>query len=86
MADHPPTISPDDGERYYNNALHWIRQTALLHYIGDAFDPVHMREIANFATMVLRGEPITDYDATTERAKVEAAKMMALFDQSEDAE
>jgi hypothetical protein len=77
-------LTPDDGEEYYNSALHWIRYTATIHYLGDAFEPVHMREIANFAAAALRGEPVADYQKATAEAKEKAKEMMAWFDQGED--
>jgi hypothetical protein len=77
-------LTPADGEQYYISALEWIRFTASMHYIGDAFDPVHMRELANFAIAALRGEPITDYDQATARAKEKAAEMMAWFDSMDE--
>ena len=76
-------LTPDDGERYYLSALHWIRQVAGTHYIGDAFEPVHMRELANFATGALRGDPIIDYEAATIAAQQWAAEMMAFFDRED---
>ena len=81
-----PTLTPDDGERYYLSALHWIRHTAGLHYIGDAFDPEHMRELANFAVAALRGEPVIDYEAATIEARQRAREMMEFFDRQDRAD
>jgi hypothetical protein len=38
-----------DAEYRYANALKWIRTVAGLHYFGGAFDPEHMRALANLA-------------------------------------
>lgn len=76
-------LTSDDGKEYYESALHWIRQVAGTHYIGDAFEPVHMRELANFATAALRGDPITDYEEATAEAQRWAAEMMAFFDRED---
>lgn len=40
------------------NALEHIRIAALLHYVGGAFDPEHMRSICNIASDALDGKPI----------------------------
>ena len=77
-------LTPDDGKEYYESTLLWIRHIAGTHYIGDAFEPVHMRELANFATAALRGEPVIDYEAATEEAQRWAAEMMAFFDREGD--
>lgn len=58
------------------NALQWIRQEATLHYLGDAFDPIHMRTIANMAIAALRGEPFPDYEEAMARARESAREMM----------
>lgn len=52
----------------FENALKWIRQTALLHYMGGAFEPDHMRDIANVAAKVMNGKQLPDYDAAMLRA------------------
>lgn len=52
---------PDDVQarlRNHINALEHIRHAALLHYVGDAFDPEHMRGIGNLATTALDGGPV----------------------------
>jgi hypothetical protein len=74
-----------DNETYFLSALQWIRYFATMHWLGDAFDPIHMRQIANFASAAIRGEAISDYDQATARARVKAAEMMAWFD-SEDSD
>lgn len=52
-------------------ALDHIRLAALLHYMGDAFDPEHMRSIATLAARALDGqhiEPLPDLERMRERA------------------
>ena len=41
-----------------------------------------MGELANMATNALNGEPVIDYDAAMERAKVKAAEWFAMFNES----
>jgi len=67
------------------SALKWIRQVATVHYIGGAFDPEHMGELANMATDALNGEPVIDYDAAMERAKVKAAEWFTMFNETSTA-
>lgn len=40
-------------------ALEWIRRAAHAHWIGDAFDPEHMHDIATVAANALCGDPVT---------------------------
>ena len=40
-------------EQRYRNALLWIRTIAGMHYFGDAFNPEHMRALANLAADAL---------------------------------
>lgn len=42
------------------NALVLIRRAALLHCAGGAFEPEHMRAIAEFAGRVLDGEAVPE--------------------------
>lgn len=73
----------DFEKRFYEMeaALKWIRFKANLHYIGDAFDPEHMREIANLAANTLAGNKpqLPDFDEAMEKAKAEGARMAAWF-------
>lgn len=41
-------------------ALENVRRVAALHFLGGAFDPEHMRAIANYCAGVLNGEPVPD--------------------------
>jgi hypothetical protein len=67
-----------------SNALKWIRQNATLHYMGGAFDPEHMGELANQATAALNGEPVPDYDEAMAAARVKAQEWMVLFSEGQD--
>jgi len=67
-------------EYRYENALKWIRTVAGMHYWGGAFDPEHMRSIANIAGDALAGRrDLPDHDeamaASQERAVERAAKL-----------
>lgn len=53
----------------YENALKWIRTLAGLHYFGAAFDPEHMRGIANMAADALSGVDRDDHDTAMEEAR-----------------
>ena len=59
------------------NGLKWLRQVALLHYMGGAFEPEHMRDIANVAAKVINGKDLPDYDLAMTRARKHAD---ALYD------
>jgi hypothetical protein len=64
-----------DAEYRYRNTLKWIRTVAGLHYFGGAFDPEHMRTLANLAANALAGEDVGDHDEAMAKAKVEAQVM-----------
>jgi hypothetical protein len=66
-------------EERYRNALTWIRHIAGLHYFGGAFDPEHMRDLANMATAALQGKDFPDYDEAMARGRQKAAEWAALF-------
>jgi len=63
----------------YKNTLTWIRHVAGLHYFGGAFNPEHMRDLANMATAALQGKDFPDYDQSIARAQETAAEWVALF-------
>ena len=63
----------------YQNALTWIRHVAGLHYLGGAFDPEHMRDLANMATAALQGKDFPDYAESMARGREKAAEWAALF-------
>ncbi len=65
------------------NALEHIRLAATLHYVGGAFDPEHMRSIANVAIAALSGEDIPalpDPEAVRARAAVSAQQIQAYIE------
>lgn len=53
------------------NVLEWIRFQATLHYIGQAFEPEHMRAIGNLAADALDGRlvDLPDYREAMEQAE-----------------
>jgi hypothetical protein len=61
----------------YRNALKWIRHLAFIHYMGGAFDPEHMRDIAEMAGKALAGEKVPHFPVMKEvaRAVEEKAKL-----------
>lgn len=73
-------VSP---EERYRNALLWIRMIAGLHYFGDAFDPEHMRDLANLAANALdlgpQSRDISDFETRMAAAKQRAREMAAAL-------
>jgi hypothetical protein len=69
----------DEEAARLRNALMWVRHVSGLHYVGGAFDPEHMRDLANMATAVLQGKALPDYDEVMDRSRVKAAEYAALF-------
>lgn len=72
-------MSHDDDSVNYayhlENTLKWIRLNAGLHYFGGAFDPEHMRRIANLATDAIAGEStLPDFDEAMAESKEKAAE------------
>jgi hypothetical protein len=68
--------SPEDR---YRNALMWVRHIAGLHYFGGAFEPEHMRDLANMAAAALQGKDFPDYAEAMARGREKAAEWAALF-------
>lgn len=76
------------------NALMWIRLQAGLHYMGQAFDPEHMRGLANLAADALlptwdAQARLPDYEKTMRRAQrrgVKLAEKMARLVAATEAE
>ena len=71
------------------NALKWIRLIAGMHYFGGAFEPEHMRGIANIAADALTGKrDLPDFDESMARSEKKARKwadqLQAMFDREED--
>lgn len=65
------------------NALEHIRIAALLHYVGGAFDPEHMRSICNLASDALDGKeipPLPDPEQVRARTAAWAAMIEELMD------
>jgi len=67
------------------NTLKWVRFYALLHYMGGAFDPEHMRDIANVAADALalhdrNPEPLPDFEDAFELAQEEGKRLAELFE------
>jgi hypothetical protein len=58
------------------NALKWVRWLAGMHWLGQAFDPEHMRSIANLAAGALNGEDQPDHDEATAQAREKGRKML----------
>lgn len=71
--------TPPTTELRYRNALMWIRHTAGIHYLGGAFDPEHMRDLANMAIAALQGKDFPDYETTMADARQKASEWAALF-------
>lgn len=61
-------------EARYRNALLWIRAVAGMHYFGGAFEPEHMRSLANLAARALNGDDLPDFEESTVKARKKAAK------------
>ena len=66
-------------EDRYRNALTWVRHVAGLHYFGGAFNPEHMRDLANLATAALQGKDLPDYDEAMTEGRRKAAEWAELF-------
>lgn len=82
MSDGGYTASPPAAENL-TNALEHIRVAALLHWVGQAFDPEHMRAICNLATSALNGDPIPALP-DPEQVRARAAAWSALFDEGDE--
>lgn len=62
--------NPWDDATDADRALEFIRRAAWVHYLGQAFDPEHMRDISQLAADALCGTPIP---APTPWKKIEAS-------------
>jgi hypothetical protein len=62
-------------EELYLNALRWIRTVAGMHYLGGAFDPEHMRAIANMAADAIAGKPLPDHTKSMEESRKNGREM-----------
>jgi hypothetical protein len=75
-----PQLPPDPVEYRYENALKWIRLITGLHYFGGAFEPEHMRNLANIAADALAGtRDLPDFDEAQERSKQWASEMAEKY-------
>lgn len=73
----------DGATRNLRNALEHIRLAASIHYLGQAFDPEHMRGVANLAARALEGEdvpPLPDPEDVRKNAAALAADWKGLFE------
>lgn len=83
------TVPADPPEYRYENALKWIRLITGLHYFGGAFEPEHMRSLANLAADALSGDrDLPDFEEaqakTQERARKMADRLQAVMDEGRD--
>jgi hypothetical protein len=71
-----------EAERY-RNALMWVRIITGMHYYGGAFEPEHMRDLANLAARALDGQDLPDCESLTaesrRRAQAEAGEWGRLL-------
>jgi hypothetical protein len=75
-----PKIPAPTREEQLANTLKWIRMITGMHYFGGAFEPEHMRELANMAADALAGRlKYIDYDEAMERAQERAREMAESF-------
>jgi hypothetical protein len=68
------------------NALFWIHYIAGMHYIGQAFEPDHMRALSNLAADALAGKDLPDYEEAMKKARVAADHLMEDLLIDDDAE
>jgi hypothetical protein len=64
---------------YLRNAFMWIHYIASMHYIGQAFDPDHMRALANLAADALAGKDLPSFAEATERAQERASEIIDMM-------
>jgi hypothetical protein len=80
MTAEPRRVPP---EQRYRDALKWIRIIAGLHYFGGAFNPEHMRDIANLAANALDLGPhsreIPDFEERMADGRQRASEMAAAL-------
>lgn len=80
----PPDAQGPAAAREVNlfNALEQIRRIASLHYLGGAFDPEHMRTLANIAADALNGRdipPVAEPSDETREACIAMAEEYAKW-------
>ena len=76
---------PDAMSHAYN-ALAWIHHLASIHYMGGAFEPEHMRGIANLALEALHGKEMPDFDTAMAKARESARDALLKLDLKFDGE
>lgn len=85
-----PEIILETPESRYLNALKWIRHIAGMHYFGGAFDPEHMRGLANIAADAMMESPsrrtLPDWDEAMAKAQKKASKWAAKMQETFDRE
>jgi hypothetical protein len=70
-----PRLPLSPREYQYENALKWIRLITGLHYFGGAFEPEHMRALANIAANALAGtRDLPDFDEAQEDSQRKASE------------
>lgn len=65
MTDADPRTVEDN----YANTLKWIAHVAAGHYMGGAFDPEHMKALADLAMTTLAGDELPDFDESMTAAR-----------------
>lgn len=67
----------------YENTLAWISYLALQHYLGEAFEPEHMRDLANIAADAMdhKRPEQPDYDEVTGKARERGREWAARLSQ-----
>jgi hypothetical protein len=68
----------------YANGLKWIAHVAALHYMGGAFDPEHMKALADMALATLAGEELPDFDESMAAARVKGREMWEALGFADD--
>jgi len=61
------------------NALRWVHFIAGLHWMGQAFEPHHMRALANLAADALAGKDLPEFGKVTEEARKEAEEIVSMM-------
>lgn len=67
--------------RALEDALRWLELDANIHFMGNAFEPIHMRNLSAFAHDALIGKPVPDFAEAMARAKEKAKEMADFFAQ-----
>lgn len=79
MADENLYQAALEREERYRNALLWVRTVAGMHYFGGAFEPEHMRDLANLAANALDGTDLPDCEEQTRAAQARARDAARRF-------